>query len=155
MAFKIIWSEQALDDLQAIVFFIAEDNSAAAETFGYRLISKVDFLARFPQIGRVVPEESDETIREIILRPYRIIYKVLAEKQCVAIVRIWHARGANRKSKTSRAFEQPMLPRRTLCRESQRRQVHGKNRQRGILRPAHTIYFVPGAGVILKDSRQG
>ncbi len=94
MAFKIIWSEQALDDLQAIVFFIAEDNSAVAETFGYRLISKVDFLARFPQIGRVVPEESDETIREIILRPYRIIYKVLAEKQFVAIVRIWHgARG--------------------------------------------------------------
>jgi plasmid stabilization system protein ParE len=54
----------------------------------------VDVLAQFPQIGRVVPEENDDTVRELILRPYRIIYKVLAEKEVVAIARIWHgARG--------------------------------------------------------------
>ena len=94
MAFQIIWSEQARDDLQAIVLFIARDNPTGAESFGYRLMSKVDVLMQFPQIGRVVPEENDETIREIILRPYRIIYKILAEKQIVAIARIWHgARG--------------------------------------------------------------
>ena len=94
MAFKIIWSEQARDDLQAIVLFIAQDDLAIAETFGCRLMSKVDVLAQFPQIGRVVPEENDETIREIILRPYRIIYQVIVEKQTIAIVRIWHgARG--------------------------------------------------------------
>ena len=57
-------------------------------------MSKVDVLAQFPQLGRVVPEENDETIREIILRPYRIIYKVLAEKQIIGVVRVWHgARG--------------------------------------------------------------
>ncbi len=57
-------------------------------------MSKVDVLAQFPQIGRVVPEENDETIREIILRPYRIIYKVLTEKQIIGIARVWHgARG--------------------------------------------------------------
>ena len=94
MAFQIIWSEQARDDLQSIVLFIAQDNPTVAESFGYRLMSKVDVLAQFPQIGRVVPEENDETIREIILRPYRIIYRVIPEKQIVAIVRIWHgARG--------------------------------------------------------------
>jgi plasmid stabilization system protein ParE len=48
----------------------------------------------FPQLGRVVPEENDETIREIIFRSYRIIYKVMAEKEIVAIARVWHgARG--------------------------------------------------------------
>jgi plasmid stabilization system protein ParE len=94
MAFKIIWSEQARDDLQAIVLFIARDNPNVAESFGYRLISKVDALAQFPQLGRVVPEENDESVREIIFRPYRIIYKVLAEKEIVALARIWHgARG--------------------------------------------------------------
>ncbi len=94
MAFKIIWSEQARDDLQAIVLFIAQDDPAIAETFGCRLMSKVDVLAQFPEIGRVVPEENDEAIREIILRPYRIIYKVIVEKQTIAIARIWHgARG--------------------------------------------------------------
>ena len=94
MAFQIIWSEQARDDLQSIVLFIAQDNPTVAESFGYQLMSKVDVLAQFPQLGRVVPEENDEMVREIILRPYRIIYKVLAEKQIIAIARIWHgARG--------------------------------------------------------------
>jgi len=94
MAFQIIWSEQARDDLQAIVLFIAQDNPSVAESFGYQLMSKVDVLAQFPQIGRVVPEENNETIREIVFRPYRILYKVLAEKQIVGIARVWHgARG--------------------------------------------------------------
>ena len=94
MAHKIIWSLQARDDLREVVSFIAADNPTAAETFGYRLMSKVDLLANFPQLGRVVPEENDENIREIILRPYRIIYQVLPTQQVVAIARIWHgARG--------------------------------------------------------------
>jgi len=51
-------------------------------------------LKDFPQIGRVLPEEGDENIREIILRPYRIIYRVMPAQQVVAIARIWHgARG--------------------------------------------------------------
>jgi plasmid stabilization system protein ParE len=95
MAFKIVWSEQARDDLQAIVLFIAQDNPPVAESFGYLLMSKVDLLAQFPELGRVVPEENDEMIREMIFRPYRIVYKVLVEKQMIAIARIWHgARGA-------------------------------------------------------------
>ena len=93
MAFKIIWSHQARDDLQSIVLFIARDNPRIAESFGYRLMSKVDVLAQFPQLGRVVPEENDETIREMILRPYRIIYKVWRKNKSSA-ARIWHgARG--------------------------------------------------------------
>ncbi len=94
MACKIIWSLQARDDLREVVSFIAADNPTIAETFGYRLMSKVDMLANFPQLGRVVPEENDMNIREIVLRPYRIIYQVLPAQQVVAIARIWHgARG--------------------------------------------------------------
>jgi plasmid stabilization system protein ParE len=94
MAHKIIWSCQARDDLREIVTFIAADNSTVAESFGFRLMSKVDVLAKFPLIGRVVPEENNENLREIILRPYRIIYQVMPSQQVVAIARIWHgARG--------------------------------------------------------------
>ena len=94
MAGKIIWSLQARDDLQDIVSFIAADNPVAAQSFGFRLMSKVDVLVDFPQLGRVVPEENDEAIRELIIRPYRIVYQVLADGQTVAIARIWHgARG--------------------------------------------------------------
>ena len=94
MAGKIIWSEQARDDLQAIVLFIAQDNPHVAENFAFKLMSKLDLLAEFPLMGRVVPEENDETVREIVVRPYRVIYKVLADNQAVAILRVWHgARG--------------------------------------------------------------
>ncbi len=94
MAHKIIWSLQARDDLREVVSFIAADNPTIAENFGYRLMSKVDRLANFPLLGRAVPEENDENIREIILRPYRIIYQVLPAQQVVAVARIWHgARG--------------------------------------------------------------
>lgn len=94
MAFKIVWSRQARDDLRDIVTFIAANNHPVAESFGFRLMTKVALLAPFPQMGRVVAEEQDETIREIILRPYRIIYRVLAENRVVAIARVWHgARG--------------------------------------------------------------
>jgi toxin ParE1/3/4 len=94
MAFKIVWSQQARDDLQAIVLFIAQDNPAVAESFGYQLMSKVDLLMQFPLAGRVVPEENDETIREIVFRPYRIIYKVMPDEQIIGIARVWHgARG--------------------------------------------------------------
>jgi addiction module RelE/StbE family toxin len=94
MAFKIIWSRQARDDLREIVSFIAANNPRVAESFGFRLMAKVDLLEQFPHIGRVVPEEQDESSREIILPPYRIIYRILAENQVIAIARVWHgARG--------------------------------------------------------------
>jgi plasmid stabilization system protein ParE len=76
------------------VLFIAQDNPPAAESFGCLLMSKVDVLAQFPQIGRAVPEENDEDIREIIFRSYRIVYQVIEKQQVVAIARVWHgARG--------------------------------------------------------------
>lgn len=73
MAFKIIWSVQARDDLRDIVTFIARDNPAVAESFGLRLMAKVDLLAEFPELGRVVPEAQNTNIREVILPPYRVI----------------------------------------------------------------------------------
>ena len=94
MAFKIIWSRQARDDLRDIVTFIAARNHPVAESFGFRLMAKVDLLEQHPHIGRVVPEGQDENVREIILPPYRVIYRVLAEHRVVAIARVWHgARG--------------------------------------------------------------
>jgi addiction module RelE/StbE family toxin len=94
MAFKIIWSQQALDDLREIVTFIAARNQPVAESFGLRLMRKVDLLAQFPLLGSIVPEEQDEHIRELVLSPYRIIYRVMAENQVIAVARIWHgARG--------------------------------------------------------------
>jgi len=94
MAYKLIWSPAARDDLHDIVTFIAHDNPNRAMSFGYELISETDRLQDFPESGRVVPEYRNDGIREIVFRPYRIVYRVNHTKQLCEIARIWHsARG--------------------------------------------------------------
>ena len=51
MAFTIIWSDHAREDLRDIVLFIARDNPPVAESFGYLLMSRVDYLAEFPKMA--------------------------------------------------------------------------------------------------------
>ena len=94
MACKLIWSPAARDDIHDIVVFIARDNPSRAMSFGFELISETDRLQEFPELGRVVPECRDDNIREIIFRPYRIVYRVDRERALCEIARIWHsARG--------------------------------------------------------------
>jgi len=65
MAYKLIWSPAARDDLHDIVVFIARDNPNRAMSFGYELISETDHLQEFPELGRIVPEYRSDNIREI------------------------------------------------------------------------------------------
>jgi plasmid stabilization system protein ParE len=53
-------------------------------------------------MGRVVPEYHASQIREIIIRSYRIIYRIDHEKKLVEIARVWHAgRGTPELAETS------------------------------------------------------
>jgi toxin ParE1/3/4 len=95
MACRLIWSPAARDDLRDIVRFIARDNPHRAESFGYELMTRTDILHDHPEAGRVVPEYRNPRIREIIYRPYRIVYRLDTERQLVEIARVWHgARGS-------------------------------------------------------------
>jgi toxin ParE1/3/4 len=76
MDFKVILTDQAIDDLRSIAGFIAKDDPDGAVAFGNQLIEKALTLNKFPEQGRVVPEVGDPVFREISLRPYRIIYEV-------------------------------------------------------------------------------
>jgi toxin ParE1/3/4 len=91
MARKVIWSDEAIADLAAIVRYIAIDRARAAEKFGFTIFERTRVLAHFPLTGRVMPEENDPAVREIIVEPYRIIYEVNPSGQTVDILRIWHA----------------------------------------------------------------
>jgi plasmid stabilization system protein ParE len=62
-----------------------------AERFCRQIIEHAEALIEFPNKGRVVPEKQRESLREIILSPYRIAYEIHAERQVVEIMTIWHA----------------------------------------------------------------
>ncbi|HEY5915153.1 MAG TPA: type II toxin-antitoxin system RelE/ParE family toxin [Verrucomicrobiae bacterium] len=91
MAYKLIWSPAARDDLRDLVRFIARDNADRAASFGLQLIRRTEMVQEFPEMGRALPERRDARLREIIVRPYRVIYRLTPERQLVEIVRIWHA----------------------------------------------------------------
>ncbi len=59
MAYNLIWSPAARDDLHDITVFIARDDYDRAMSFGYELISEIDRLKEFPESGRIVPEYSN------------------------------------------------------------------------------------------------
>jgi plasmid stabilization system protein ParE len=94
MDFKVFLSPQALTDLERIITYIALDDLAAATRMGNELLDAALSLATFPERGRVVPEFRRPDLREIVLRSYRIIYRVSRANLSLEIVRFWHsARG--------------------------------------------------------------
>ncbi|MEY4388107.1 MAG: hypothetical protein RLY20_3390 [Verrucomicrobiota bacterium] len=94
MDYQVILSPRAIRDLQEIVRYISFENPTAAAQLGSKLIEKTRLLATQPELGRVVPELGNATIREVIFRPYRIVYRVNHHRHVVEVARYWHgARG--------------------------------------------------------------
>jgi plasmid stabilization system protein ParE len=91
MDYQVILSPRAIQDLQEIVRYISFDNPTAAERLGLQLIEKTRVLGQFPELGRIVPEFGDPLIRELIFKPYRIVYRVNHERHIVEVARYWHA----------------------------------------------------------------
>jgi len=91
MARQIVWSRTSQQDLRSLVRYISRDSPVRAEQFGYKIISKVELLQQHPDLGRVVPEFKQVHLRELIVGPYRIIYRLQQFSESIEIVRIWHA----------------------------------------------------------------
>jgi len=85
---EIEWSSKAENDLNEIIDYIAQDSLEYALSFYEQVREKVENLIQFPRMGRIVPELDEPNIRELILRNYRIIYRIL-EKE-IQIVRLFH-----------------------------------------------------------------
>ena len=54
-----------------------------------RMIALIEKLNDFPESGRVVPEFEMVNLREIIHPPFRIIYRLDANK--IRVVRVWRS----------------------------------------------------------------
>ena len=69
--------------------FIARDAPRTAKRFGQRIFAAVEPLQRFPLSGQIVPEFQRPDIREIHLKRYRIIYRVLDEAT-LEVLTVYH-----------------------------------------------------------------
>jgi addiction module RelE/StbE family toxin len=96
MAREVVWTEPAWDDLAAAADYISRDSENYAAAFVEEVSEAAASLAHFAVRGQVVPEFADHTIREFLIKPYRLIYKVTDDK--VVILALIH--GARRKWRT-------------------------------------------------------
>lgn len=85
---KLIWSPQALDDLDATCEYIARDSKRYAASFAERVIELAESIPAHPLLGAIVPEYQQEDLRERLFQNYRIIYRVRPD--VVEIVTIVH-----------------------------------------------------------------
>ncbi len=92
MGCQIIFSPQAIADLESVVRYIASDNPEAAVRVGNALIDRVAILETFPLIGSPYPRRRG--VRKLVSRPYLIFYRPRLAENCVDVLRYWHsARG--------------------------------------------------------------
>lgn len=90
MDYQVVLSASARSDIQDLVRYISIDDASQALRFGRFLIQHARKLGQFPELGRVVPELDDESLREIIVRSYRVVYRVDEGKKRIEIIRFWH-----------------------------------------------------------------
>ena len=91
MDYQVILSRSADFDIEDIVRYISIDDPAQALRFGRFLIQHTMSLGQFPSRGRVVPEFGNDSIREIIVRSYRVVYRLNHTERSIEVIRFWHA----------------------------------------------------------------
>jgi toxin ParE1/3/4 len=88
VAYKILYNEDALADLEAILDYIRADNPTAAERFGTAILDHIELLQSFPRLGVRVSELPE--IRKFTHSPIRIYYRIHEDRKMVEILHFWH-----------------------------------------------------------------
>ncbi|MCX7015723.1 MAG: type II toxin-antitoxin system RelE/ParE family toxin [Candidatus Sumerlaeota bacterium] len=83
---RLIWTEPALNDLDAVADYIALDKPSAAGRFVRKVFDRVARLEQFPYAGKRPLELPGTPYREVIVAPSRIFYRV--EKDTVFILHV-------------------------------------------------------------------
>lgn len=99
MARGLVWSPEAIEDIESIASYIERDSAWYAKAVASKIVDVAETIPQYPELGRIVPEIGDALIRERFVYSYRIIYRLDAER--VLIVAVIHG---------SRLL-QPLIPR--------------------------------------------
>ena len=87
---RVFWTPEARACLADIESHIANDSPSAAKEMVTRILARPRQLETTPLSGRQVPDYRQADLRELLERPYRIIYRVTAEQ--VEVLSVMHYR---------------------------------------------------------------
>jgi toxin ParE1/3/4 len=88
VVYKILFTEDALAELEALLSYIRSDNATAAERLGRALLTHVELLQDFPRLGVRVAHRRG--MRMLVHFPIRIYYRVHEDRFLVEILHFWH-----------------------------------------------------------------
>ena len=83
---RIIWTDPAVQELDAIADYIALDKPEAARRLVRHVVTAVGRLRRFPRMGSTPAELRGLPYRQLVVPPCRIFYRI--DKTTVYIVHI-------------------------------------------------------------------
>jgi toxin ParE1/3/4 len=86
VARTLVWSPEAIEDIDAIAAYIERDSPWYAKAVVAKLIETAEGIPEYPQLGRIVPELEDSNIRERLVHRYRLIYRLGEKRVIVAAV---------------------------------------------------------------------
>lgn len=87
---EVKWSPEAIEDIESIAEYIARDSEYYARSVVTEILDIGRKISEDPLIGRVVPELSNENIRERFVYSYRVVY--LIESSVITIVAVIHGK---------------------------------------------------------------
>ena len=87
---KIHLTDSAIDDLRELqVYYEEQLIPQVGQRFVTEIIDRIEALTDNPDIGRVVPEFDTDNIRELIHKPFRVVY--LRESTSIFVIRVWRS----------------------------------------------------------------
>ncbi|MDA3937420.1 MAG: type II toxin-antitoxin system RelE/ParE family toxin [Actinomycetota bacterium] len=72
---KVIWTPIAQEQVAEAFTYISAENPGAALGWFDRIVARTESLSALPDQGHMVPEAERESIREVLVAPYRVIYR--------------------------------------------------------------------------------
>ena len=87
---RIIWSDEALDDLERLIEFLASTSARTAGRVAERLLNGPDKLLTAPRLGERINRAGPEEVRRILVGDYELRYEVRSD--IIVVLRVWHTR---------------------------------------------------------------
>ncbi len=85
---RVIWTPEAQAHLDGIYQYVKRDAPFYAEAVVDKLTRRSQQLIDHPHSGRIVPTYDDRNLRELIVFPYRLIYRVMTDR--IYVVAVFH-----------------------------------------------------------------
>uniref|UniRef100_Q3AT17 Plasmid stabilization system n=1 Tax=Chlorobium chlorochromatii (strain CaD3) TaxID=340177 RepID=Q3AT17_CHLCH len=85
---NVVYSAEAVDDLVRLREFIAVHNPQAAHRISNELVSRIEQLCAFPEMGKQIPQFPTPSIRDFIFGNYIVRYAIHSD--AITILKIWH-----------------------------------------------------------------